>query len=156
MKAISIWQPWASLIMLGAKTFETRSWSYPKWLDGELILIHAAKKRLTIYDQRDVLPLVNKVLEEQGQDPLDYSSLPFGCLLGTVKLAGCFPTDSRAWTNGLTIKNIRHEEALGNWGANRKAWRSSDRRQFKISIPFRGGQGFFNVSDFMLEGREFI
>lgn len=27
MKAITIWQPWASLIALGVKTIETRSWS---------------------------------------------------------------------------------------------------------------------------------
>jgi hypothetical protein len=26
MKAITLWQPWASLIAIGAKKYETRSW----------------------------------------------------------------------------------------------------------------------------------
>lgn len=26
MKAISLWQPWASLMAVGAKRYETRSW----------------------------------------------------------------------------------------------------------------------------------
>ncbi len=27
MKAITLWQPWASLIAIGAKQYETRSWA---------------------------------------------------------------------------------------------------------------------------------
>ena len=30
MKAISLWQPWASLVAEGVKTIETRSWAPPK------------------------------------------------------------------------------------------------------------------------------
>ena len=44
MKAISLWQPWASLIACGAKPFETRSWAPPRELIGQRIAIHAAKK----------------------------------------------------------------------------------------------------------------
>lgn len=44
MKAISLWQPWASLIACGAKPFETRSWAPPRDLIGQPIAIHAAKK----------------------------------------------------------------------------------------------------------------
>lgn len=44
MKAISLWQPWASLIACGAKPFETRSWAPPRELIGQTIAIHAAKK----------------------------------------------------------------------------------------------------------------
>jgi hypothetical protein len=42
MKALTLWQPWASLIALGAKTIETRSWSTK--YRGPLA-IHAAKRR---------------------------------------------------------------------------------------------------------------
>ena len=42
MKALTLWQPWASLIAVGAKTIETRSWSTA--YRGPL-LIHAAKRR---------------------------------------------------------------------------------------------------------------
>jgi ASCH domain len=44
MKAISLWQPWASLIACGAKPFETRHWAPPRELIGQPIAIHAAKK----------------------------------------------------------------------------------------------------------------
>ncbi|MHB8272006.1 ASCH domain-containing protein [Bradyrhizobium sp.] len=44
MKAISLWQPWASLIACGAKPFETRHWAPPRELIGQTIAIHAAKK----------------------------------------------------------------------------------------------------------------
>lgn len=41
MKAITLWQPWASLIAIGAKKYETRSW---KTNYRGPIAIHAAKK----------------------------------------------------------------------------------------------------------------
>jgi hypothetical protein len=41
VKALSLWQPWASLIAVGAKRFETRSWQTSH--RGPL-LIHAAQK----------------------------------------------------------------------------------------------------------------
>jgi hypothetical protein len=44
VKAISLWQPWASLIACGAKPFETRHWAPPQGLIGQTIAIHAAKK----------------------------------------------------------------------------------------------------------------
>src|ERR1700732_4369319 len=44
MKAISLWQPWASLIACGAKPYETRDWAPPESMIGQPIAIHAAKK----------------------------------------------------------------------------------------------------------------
>lgn len=41
MKAISLWQPWASLIAAGVKSIETRGW--PTNYRGQ-IAIHAAKR----------------------------------------------------------------------------------------------------------------
>lgn len=44
MKAISLWQPWTSLIACGAKPYETRDWAPPASLIGQPIAIQAAKK----------------------------------------------------------------------------------------------------------------
>ena len=41
MKAITLHQPWASLVAVGAKTVETRSWKPP--CIGERIAIQAGK-----------------------------------------------------------------------------------------------------------------
>src|ERR1700694_3122793 len=43
MKALSLWQPWASLIAMGLKEFETRHWATS--YRGPLV-IHAAKRPL--------------------------------------------------------------------------------------------------------------
>ena len=42
MFAVSLWQPWASLMAGGAKKVETRSWRWPKELPA-IVAIHAAK-----------------------------------------------------------------------------------------------------------------
>ena len=41
MKALTIRQPWATLIALGVKTIETRSWRSPASLIGQRLAIHA-------------------------------------------------------------------------------------------------------------------
>ena len=46
MKALTIWQPWASLIIAGAKPYEFRGWRAPRSLIGQRIVIHAAAKKL--------------------------------------------------------------------------------------------------------------
>lgn len=43
-RAITLHQPWATLIALGVKTIETRSWSPPASAIGERLLIHAGAK----------------------------------------------------------------------------------------------------------------
>lgn len=43
MKAISIKQPWASLIAHGIKDIENRTWKCPQQYIGQRVLIHAAK-----------------------------------------------------------------------------------------------------------------
>ena len=42
MKAITIKQPWASLIVHGIKDIENRTWSCPKKYLGQRLLIHSA------------------------------------------------------------------------------------------------------------------
>ena len=41
MKALTIWQPWASLIAIGAKPYEFRGWAAPRALRGQRIVIHS-------------------------------------------------------------------------------------------------------------------
>ena len=44
MKAISLWQPWASLIACGAKPYETGSFCAAGLANRSIDAIHAAKK----------------------------------------------------------------------------------------------------------------
>lgn len=101
MKALTIRQPWASLIALGVKTIETRSWKAPDTLIGERIAIHAAKRRPSPCWVR----LGDYVLGHEPYDgsidlvhrpngsmvPLAVYALPLGAVVATARLAACCP-----------------------------------------------------------------
>ena len=53
--AISLWNPWASLIAIGAKPFETRSWAPPAKCIGQRIAVHAALRPIKPDDLGDEL-----------------------------------------------------------------------------------------------------
>lgn len=63
MKAISLWQPWASLIACGAKPYETRDWAPPASLIGQPIAIHAAKKI-----DKDAAQFAEELMYDQHKD----------------------------------------------------------------------------------------
>lgn len=52
MKVLSLHQPWASLVALGVKTIETRSWRAPASLIGERFAVHAATTPLPVGGHR--------------------------------------------------------------------------------------------------------
>ena len=72
MKALTIKQPWATLIMQGDKRFEFRSWQTK--YRGDL-LIHAGKGI-----DKEAMKRLAKYLPEE---------LPYGKILGKVKLVDC-------------------------------------------------------------------
>lgn len=140
MKAITIWQPYASLIMLGLKTFETRSWGTN--YRGPLI-IHAAKK----WDEereRDCVRVMNLLqdstfsLHSLGEAQLNLFYLPMGDTLGkalgVVDLVACRHTID----GGHTFEN-----SVGHFGPCRFGWKCSDPRIFREPIPCNGKQGLW-------------
>ena len=78
MKAISLWQPWASAMALGMKKIETRHW--PTCYRGPL-LIHAAKKIIQ-WPSIDIQSLFDGIAFQP-------SDLPRGVLLCRVDLVDC-------------------------------------------------------------------
>lgn len=132
MKALSLWQPWASLVAVGAKTIETRSWMPPARFDGERIAIHAAKRT-------DDLALLTRdpfrrALERAGV-------LPLGAIVATVRLVGV-----EQITPDLCRVLSGDELAFGNYSTGRYAWHLSDPILLE-PIPTTGRQGFFDVPD---------
>lgn len=66
MKALTIWQPWASLIMIGAKPFEFRRWDYrtrERALEGRRIVIHAGARLMKADEIED---LAERLMEHNG------------------------------------------------------------------------------------------
>lgn len=148
MKAISLWQPWATLWLLSnpdEKIFETRHWYTSH--RGPL-LVHAAKKRDG--EVRDALaggPLVSALLRHGFRaDDEEGRHLAFGALIGCVDLIGVRRTEN--------VDVSERERSAGNWQPGRYAWeRGPKPLLFETPIPWKGSQGFFEVecaSDFIL------
>lgn len=127
IKALSLWQPWASLVAVGAKIDETRHWSTP--YRGP-IAIHAAKT-LDLAGAPDLLC-------EAALGPYWQKDLPRGCVVAVARLADCAPAERVA--SYLTPANL----AAGNFSRGRFAWRLTDIRPLIQTIPVVGRQGLFN------------
>lgn len=130
MQAITIWQPWASLIVHGLKEYETRGWQpSPKRLKvGDPIAIHAAKREPERIDE--LWPYVRNVVGV-------WSDLPTGCVLGYGYYQGATPIHK------FTEPPSRQERKLGDWSPNRWAWRISDLHVFTTPVPATGKQGLW-------------
>lgn len=139
MKAISLWQPWASLVVHGEKRIETRAWAPPKSLVGKRIAIHAAK--LTRFDALMSQPPFIGLIDAE---------LPHGAIVGTVKLSSCIRMTPTNIVDFARRKPL--EVQLGDWQPGRYAWVLRDPRPFAEPVPWRGSQGFFNVDSDLCRG----
>jgi activating signal cointegrator 1 len=134
MKALSLLQPWASLVIIGAKRLETRSWSTK--YRGDL-LIHASTGRagaLLTFG----LPFSKYIR--------DFNQLPFGAIIGQVNLTDVVSVEqlplSDAAINHLTLE----ERAFGDYTKGRFAWVLEEPIQFSKPIPLKGTLGLWEYS----------
>lgn len=147
MKALTIWQPWATLLASGKKHIETRSRKIN--YRGE-ILIHAAKKPYI-----DGIALMNLEALEYLKKALNLpavkiesdwtaytNKLPSGVIIGKAVLTDCQQIDQEYED---FIKNICPAEyAFGDFTPGRYAWVMEDPVLFNNPIPARGSQGLWN------------
>jgi hypothetical protein len=141
MKAISLWQPWASLIVSGAKKIETRSWNTN--IRGR-VAIHASQKRdrmsLEMMDTPEFQDGL-KVYDTSGRGKVWISdiALTFGCIVGTVEIIDSLPIHELIGTK----YDIPRERAFGDWREGRWGWILQNPILFKKPIPAKGAQGFW-------------
>lgn len=64
MKALTVWQPWASLIMGGWKPYEFRRWPAPRALRGTRIVIHAGARPVR---RAEIADLIVRLQHQQGE-----------------------------------------------------------------------------------------
>ena len=144
MKILSLWQPWASLLVGGAKMIETRSWSTT--YRGP-IAVHASK-----YVERAAFAHVcyrqpfAEALARMGFNEL--TDIPLGSILGRVDLVDCLKMGngvSRGWIDIRTPGDRRltsWEREFGNYELDRFAWMTGPSRLvLPTPIPWRGTQG---------------
>lgn len=136
MKAVSLWQPWASLWLSARKIHETRHWptAHRGWL-----AVHAAKR----FERDHPSELAGILRAEFGSTW--FKNLPTGALIGMVNLVDCVPTEVI-----LQADHAADNIVCGNFGPGRFGWQRRDFRLLRNPIPYRGLQGIFNVSDELL------
>jgi hypothetical protein len=136
MKALTLWQPYATLIAIGSKRVETRSWHTLHYEGRPWIGIHAAKRtpkvELRLAFQG---PVIRAALTAHKITPAD---LPHGAIVAVARLVGC---GSAADTDRFTW----NEQGQGWFGPGRWAWMLDDVRQLPTPVPATGAQGLWTI-----------
>lgn len=167
MKCISLWQPWASLMVVGSKKIETRHW--PTRHKGPL-LIHAAKKPF-----RSIEPFIAEpwLLRNGLATILDsaipqwWELLPYGAIVGKVEMVDCKRVELIDRNQIHKARVARPEDAnrldlwftefyLGNYEPGRFGWLTDEPKRLSEPIAYRGRQGLFDVPDELLESANWI
>ncbi len=142
--AISLWQPWAHLIAIQAKRFETRSWC--TCYRGPMA-IHAAKhwtKRTAAqcYEEPFFTVLSWHGVRFPARLPSgpEILGLAVGCVVAVAELMECWPSDAMPY-GALTLS----ERAFGDFSHDRYAWQYRNVVRLDPPIPCVGRQGLFRV-----------
>ena len=125
MKALTIKQPWATLIMQGDKRFEFRSWKTN--FRGD-VLIHAGKG----LDKEAVIRLKKYLPDE----------LPMGKILGKVTITDCVPM-SDEFAKMLSKENS--DIYTSHSFSNNYGFQIENVEVFDTPIDAKGQLGFWNI-----------
>jgi hypothetical protein len=131
MKALTIRQPWAELIVSSRRRFEVRNWKpdYKGWL-----LVHAGKK-----------------LDEEAARRFNIAAgdLTFGAIIGKVRIDDCIEFTPQTWEE-LRSQHLEWSDYQpGVFG-----WRLSEAAKFEHAIPWSGSLGLFEVPDAAIQTEE--
>lgn len=128
MRAITLHQPYASLIAEGLKTIETRSWPPPLAYIGRPLAIHAGKAQA----QMEALDDAELDILEQHFGSWWWGRLPYGAVIATCTLA--------------RVVQFPHKDAppdaFGSFTPGRYGWILTDIEKVGPH-PARGQQGFW-------------
>ncbi len=128
IRALTLWEPWASLIAAGLKRHETRA--FPTKHRG-LLAIHAG---LTV--DAEGAPAL---LCDRAFGPGWAANRPTGCVLALAELTACKRTGEVLADPASTVEDLM----AGAYSPGRWAWRLDRVRPFREPIPARGARGFW-------------
>lgn len=137
MKALTIIQPWATLIASGHKMNETRSWKTN--YRGE-VLIHAGKNPKDYTSGVYIDDPDGPYFHEAGITPNNFEELPRGSIIGKATLVNCIHIN-KEFRDHLKRSNPA-EYAFGDYRIGRYAWVFENPVLFEKPIPARGRQGY--------------
>lgn len=143
MKAITVWQPWATLIAAGAKTHEFRSWPVPRWVVGQRVAIHAGARKVRQAELNELRLALdgrewNGLDRERARPVLEAhpASFVLSAVVCTVVIGNPLSPHE------VAQRNDSDRAAHFQW-----AWPLTDVERFDPPIPSRGAQGFWEWSE---------
>lgn len=138
MKAVSLLQPWAQLVMLGAKRYVARTWQPSH---RGFLALHASSSR----EGRSLCTAepCRTVLAAHGFG--SFLDLPRGVVLGTVTLEDCLVTEQ------LLFDNPQHELlAFGDYRPGASTWQLGNPQLWARPLPYGGSCKLFDVPESLL------
>lgn len=143
MKVLSLTQPWASLVALRVKRFETRSWSTA--YRGPLA-IHAARGLDGVGGRRGLARIIDRPPFREALQPLP--ELPLGAIVAVANLTVIHRVEDVRHSLG---REHERELAFGDYGDRRYAWRLDDVVALPVPVGCRGALGVWDVPPMLLE-----
>ena len=149
MHAITLHQPWATLIALGVKTVETRSWPAPVRLLGQRIAVHAGKRLVRQPGER----IEQELRSRWGEDWR--LIIPTGAVVATAVLAGMAQVERTDLEEGCAVHDSGTEvgsavgmrrtsiDPWGDFSAGRWLWFLDDVEALPEPVPAVGRQSFW-------------
>ena len=142
MKAITIMQPWATLIAIKAKHYETRGWT--TYYRGPLA-IHASA---TFTESQRRLARSGPFSEVLFGSEYD---LPLGSIVAVCQLTAVFKTSNPAGQSTFEFAQDNRisvrEEAFGDFSPGRFAWLLTNVIALENPIPAKGALGLWEWND---------
>jgi hypothetical protein len=152
MKALTLTQPWASLVAIGAKRIETRSWATN--YRGPLA-IHAAKGFPKWARDFTLEPVCYETMRTLGYKTRGwFPAYPVGAVIATCKLVDCVEMrELRYGLDGQPVGIIgkytdmlaerTNEREFGDYSYGRYAWILGGVECFEHPIPATGHLGLW-------------
>ncbi|HEY0341116.1 MAG TPA: hypothetical protein VGC34_09945 [Steroidobacteraceae bacterium] len=149
--ALTLWQPWATLVAEGAKPYEFRHWATPRAYCGRRIAIHAGARKVVRKEILELLVRLNSeawrttglnrdiaipILEAVAARP-KCDNMLLSCIVCTVTLGEPIRDEDLERSLGFAPADSDREEHT-NWG-----WPMLDVRRVEPPVPYKGAQGFW-------------
>lgn len=129
MKAVTIWQPWAWLIVEGIKRVENRSWSLPGSYRGPLV-IHAGKSRAGLHWTEDL------TIRDLVPNLPARKDLPRGMIVGVVEVVRCLP-----------VADYLRKYPDDPFACGPICWEFRNAMALSDPIPYIGARRIFDIPD---------
>lgn len=154
MKALTIWQPWASLIIVGAKPYEFRKHRAPRTIIGQRIVIHAGKLSVDREEVQDMLDMFELFPDDARElclhrhlaipvlEAFLRGELPMGAGIGTAIVGEPRLGTDIAADFGVPRANDSDRDDQANWG-----WPMLHPDAWETPVPMRGMQGIWPWPD---------